>query len=112
MTTTNPGAPDAIVYATPPFGFRVVPPVVPKHAGEVFTVLNATNVTVHVSFPELPTTPSEADVAPLSRQSFTIGSAAEPGVYEYHVRIKAVTRELIGFDLRASAGSDPRIIID
>jgi hypothetical protein len=111
MTTTNTGAPDAIVHSDSPFGFRVSPPVVSKHASEVFTILNATGVTVHVSFPVLPANPSEADVATGTRQSFTIGSAA-PGVYEYHVVVKAVTLELIGFDLRASANSDPRIIID
>ena len=111
MSTTPPGPPDAIVYSDSPFGFRVVPPVVPKHANEEFTILNATNLTVHVSFPVLATTPEEADVPAHTRQSFTIGSNP-PGVYDYHVVIKAITEQLVGFDLRASANSDPRIIID
>jgi hypothetical protein len=109
--STTPGAPDAIVYPDPPFGFRVAPPVVSKHANEVFTVLNATSVTIHVSFPELNTTPEEADIPAHTRQSFTIGSNP-PGTYDYHVAIKAITEQLIGFELRASANSDPRIIID
>jgi hypothetical protein len=112
MTTTNTGAPDAIVYSTPPFGFRVVPPAVPKHAGEVFTILNASGVTVHVAFPVLQTDPPQADVASLTRQAFIIDAHTATGAYEYHVEIKAVTRDLIGFTLRASADSDPRIIID
>lgn len=108
MTT---GAPDAIVYPDSPFGFRVVPPVVSKRSNDVFTILNATGVAIHVSFPVLQTTPADAQVPAHTRQSFTIGSN-QPGVYDYHVAIQAITRELIGFDLRASASSDPRIIID
>ena len=57
------------------------------------------------------TTPEEADVPAHTRKSFTIGSNP-PGIYDYHVVIKAITEQLIGFDLRASANSDPRIIID
>ena len=107
----TPGGPDVIVYPDPPFGFNVAPPVVSKRVGDVFTILNATNVTIHVSFPVLHTTPPDASVPPHTRQSFTIGPN-QPGVYDYHVAIQAITRELIGFDLRASANSDPRIIID
>jgi len=111
MSTPTPGAPDAIVSPNGPFGFAVHPNVVWKHPGTVFTILNATGVTIHVSFPVLSTNPPEADVAPFGRQDFIINPAA-PGAYDYQVWIKSVTRELIGFDLRASGGSDPRIIID
>ena len=107
----TPGGPDAIVYPDAPFGFRVVPPVVSKRVGEVFTILNATSLTIRVSFPELSTTPPQAEVPAHSRQSFTIGSA-DDGVYDYHVVINAITEQMIGFELRASANSDPRIIID
>ena len=113
MPTTSPtSAPDAVVHQNPPFGFGVAPPVVPKHAGETFTILNATNVTIHVSFPVLSTSPPEADIPPLTRGDFIINSAAPPGSYDYRVGIAPVTRDLIGFDLRASAASDPRILID
>lgn len=109
MTTTS--APDAIVYPDPPFGFRVTPSPVLKHVGEVFTVLNATNRTIHVSFPVLPTTPPEADIPPHTKESFLVGSV-NLGLYDYHVTMLPVTRDLVGFDLRATANSDPRILID
>ena len=112
MTIIPTGAPDAIVHATSPFGFSVAPPVAWKRAGEVFTILNATTVTVHVVFPVLGTNPHEADIAPHHRADFTIDGNTPDGTYDYHVEITAVTQELIGFTLRANAASDPRIIID
>lgn len=107
-----PSAPDAVVFQNPPFGFGVAPPVVPKHAGGTFTILNATNVTIHVSFPVLSTDPPEADILPLTRGDFVIDPEAADGSYDYRVRIAPATEGLIGFDLRASAASDPRILID
>jgi hypothetical protein len=112
MTTPPTGAPDAIVYSNPPFGFSVAPPVVSKHAGDVFTILNATTVSVHVVFPVLGTNPPEADIAPHTRADFIIDPGTAHGTYDYYVEITAVTRELIGFTLRANAASDPHIIID
>lgn len=115
MVIPNSGAPDAIVVPNEPYGFKVVPPVVPKHAGETFTVLNATNVPVNVSFPALVTNPPESDIARFDRVTFVIDSGTTAGVYDYHVTIVSVTQQLLGFQnspLRASADSDPRIIID
>jgi hypothetical protein len=110
MSTTT-GAPDAIVRPRGQFGFIVDPPVVSKRRAETFTILNATQVTVRVSFPVLVTTPPAANVSPFTRESFVIQDNPN-GVYDYHVEIAAVTPALIGFTLRASAGSDPQIIID
>jgi hypothetical protein len=107
-----PKAPDAVVFQNPPFGFGVAPPVVPKHPGGTFTILNATNVTVRVSFPVLSTNPAQADILPQTREDFIINPEATRGSYDYRVQILAVTEGVIGFDLRASAASDPRILID
>jgi hypothetical protein len=112
MTIPAAGAPDAIVHTQAPFGFRVAPPVVWKRAGNEFVLLNATDVTVRVIFPVLNVDPREADVAPHNRQTFVIDPDAQFGAYDYYVEIAPVTQELLGFNLRAIAGSDPRIIID
>lgn len=106
---TIAGPVDARVIETP-HGFRVVPSDVPKRSGEQFTLLNITGSTLHVSFPILPTTPAQADIAPGNTQVFTI-EPASPGSYDYWVQI-ALNDRSRDFTLRASAGSDPRIIID
>jgi hypothetical protein len=100
---------DARVIQTP-FGFRVLPHDVFKRSGDGFTLLNNTSSTIHVSFPVLPTTPADADIAPGSFETFTI-LATPPDIYEYRVEITMQT--LAGdFMVRASGGSDPNIIID
>src|SRR5262245_5973535 len=109
MATTT-GATDAVVYPQGPFGFRVAPPVVPKRRDETFTILNATNTNINVSFPTLSTTPPNGTVTPFNRGSFVINQSNPNGVYDYHVEIAGAT--LGGVTLRATAGSDPQIIID
>ena len=103
------GAVDARVVETP-HGFKVVPSDVFKRSGEQFTLLNITGSTVHVSFPVLPTNPAQADISPGNAQAFEIQRTA-PGSYDYWVQI-ALNDRSRDFTLRASAGSDPRIIID
>ena len=107
---TPTGAPDAIVHPQGPFGFRVDPPVVSKRRDDTFTILNATNATVRVSFPVLATTPPSASVTSFNRESFVINQSNANGVYDYHVEVAGVT--LAGVTLRATANSDPQIIID
>ena len=58
-------------------------PAASKRAGEVFTILNATTVSVHVVFPVLRTNPPEADIAPHTREDFTIDPATPHGTYGY-----------------------------
>lgn len=100
---------DARVLQTP-YGFRVLPHDVFKRVDDGFTLLNNTGSTVHVSFPVLPTTPPDADIAPGSFETFTI-QATPPDIYEYRVEI--ILQTLAGdFTVRASGGSDPNIIID
>lgn len=95
-----------------PFGLQVVPRDVFKHAGDTFTILNISQVTVFVSFPTLSTNPANATIPPGGSQTFTILDAA-PGVYDYLVEIALTdNRSNNAFTLRASGGSDPRIIID
>jgi hypothetical protein len=112
MSTTI-GAPDAIVRPRGHFGFKVDPPVASKRRAETFTILNATKVTVHVSFDRLRTTPPHASVLSFARQDFVIDPDAAKDVYDYYVQIPAVAPALTGgFTLRATADSDPQIIID
>ena len=108
MTLTAPV--DARVVETP-FGFKVVPKDVFKHTGDGFTLLNLTASTVHVSFPVLPTNPAEGDVPPGQAKTFTI-LPTPAGSYEYRVEIGMTDVNARALTLRASAGSDPNIIID
>jgi hypothetical protein len=105
------GAPiDARVIQLP-HGFKVVPPQVFKHSDDQFALLNLAGSTVQVSFPVLPTVPAIAAIPPGGTQVFNIGSAA-PGPYEYLVEVVGVSDGTRSFSLRASANSDPQIIID
>lgn len=106
---TIAGAVDARVVQTP-HGFKVLPSDVFKRSGETFTLLNITGSTIHVSFPILPTNPAQADIPTGATQVFQVLSTP-PGPYDYWVEI-ALTDRSRDFMLRASAGSDPRIIID
>ena len=108
--TLPPGPVDARVLQTP-HGFKVLPNDVFKHVADGFTLLNMTGTTVHVSFQGLPTTPPDADVEPDGRQTFTI-LETPPGIYDYWVELALKDSNLRTFTLRASAGSDPHIIID
>ena len=91
-------------------GFKVRPADVFKHSGDQFTLLNRTDSTVHVSFPELPTVPADASIPSGETQVFNIGNAA-PGEYEYHVKL-GLSDGTRSFTLRASGNSDPHIFID
>lgn len=106
---TIAGAVDARVIQTP-HGFKVVPSDVFKHSGEQFTLLNISGSTIHVSFPVLPTNPTQADIPDGNTRVFEIQPTA-PGSYDYWVELVLNDRSR-NFTLRASAGSDPRIIID
>ena len=93
-------------------GLEVVPRNVFKHARDTFTLANSSRVTVHVSFPVLPTNPPSGDIPPGGREYFEILDTA-PGPYDYWVEVALTDdRSLAKFTLRASGGSDPRIIID
>jgi hypothetical protein len=112
MSTTI-GAPDAIVRPRGHFGFKVDPPVASKRRTETFTILNATKVTVHVRFDGLRTSPPHANVSSFARQDFDIDASAARDVYDYYVEIAGVDPAATGgFTLRATADSDPQIIID
>ena len=111
MAPSVSSSPDARVIQNA-FGLQVVPRDVFKNVGSTFTIVNRSQVTVHVSFPNFPTNPASADLAVGDTGSFTIGDIA-PGVYEYRVDIALIDdRSKNAFTLRASGGSDPRIIID
>jgi hypothetical protein len=104
-------SPDARVIQNA-HGLQVVPRDVFKHAGDTFTIVNRSMVTVHVSFPVLPTHPASADIPPGGSEPFQI-QETPPGVYDYWVEVALTdNRSLTVFTLRASGGSDPRIIID
>ena len=106
---TTAGAVDARVIQTP-HGFTVLPHDVFKHLGETFTLLNISGSTIHVSFPVLPMNPAQADIPTGDAQVFQILNTP-PGSYDYWVELVLTDRSR-DFTLRASAGSDPRIIID
>ena len=89
----------------------MLPKDVFKHTGDGFTFLNLTASTVHVSFPVLPTDPSEGDILPRQTKTFTILDTPA-GIYEYWVEVAITDRNQRSFTLRASGGSDPNIIID
>ena len=112
MSTTT-GAPDAIVRPRGHFGFKVDPPVVSKRKTETFTILNATKVTVRISFDRLRTTPPNFNVPSFERKDFVIDANAERDVYDYYVEVPGVAPAATGgFTLHATADSDPQIIID
>jgi hypothetical protein len=111
MATSTAASPDARVIQNA-HGLEVVPRDVFKHAEDTFTLANRSRVTVHVSFPGLPTDPASRDIPPGERGEFRIGDAL-PGVYDYWVEVALTDdRSNAKFTLRASGGSDPRIIID
>ena len=106
---TATGQPDARVVQTP-HGFLVLPRDVFKRSGDDFKLLNNSDSTVRVTFPVLPMDPPSADIPPRTTQVFRIVETP-PGIYDYWVEVPLNdrTRDLT---LRASGGSDPRIIID
>lgn len=104
-----PAPVDARVIQTA-YGFKVVPPDVPKQSGDQFTLLNITGSTVHVSFPVLQTVPAEAEIASGSTAVFTISQSA-PGIYDYWVQVP-LSDSSRALTVRASGASDPHIIID
>jgi len=108
--TTMRGPFDARVNRIPQ-GLLVLPRDVFKHVGATFTILNNTDVTIHVTFPGLTMDPAVWDIPPLVSQEYTIINA-QPGVYDYQVETAARDERNVSFTLRATAGSDPRIIID
>jgi hypothetical protein len=111
MAPNIASSPDARVIQNA-HGLQVVPRDVFKHAGDTFTIVNRSQVTVHVSFPVLPTDPPSADIPVGESASFAILNTS-PGSYDYWVEIALTdNRSLTVFTLRASGGSDPRIIID
>ena len=103
-------APDARVIQTA-YGLEVVPRDVFKRVDDIFTLLNRADVTVEVSFPVLPTDPPTADIDPGRTQDFRI-LTTKPGAYDYHVSVMFTDKFSRSFTLRASGGSDPRIIVD
>jgi hypothetical protein len=104
-------SPDARVIQNA-FGLLVVPRDVFKRVGNTFKIANMSQVTVHVSFNELPTNPANADIPVGQSASFEILNTPA-GSYEYRVEIDLTdNRSSNAFTLRASGGSDPRIIID
>lgn len=111
MATTSAAPFDARVIQNA-HGVEVVPRDVFKRVGEVFTLANGARVTVHVSFPVLPMDPPSRDIEPGATGEFRI-LEAPPGAYDYWVEIALTDdRSRASFTLRASGGSDPRIIID
>jgi hypothetical protein len=111
MATSTAPSPDARVIQNA-HGLEVVPRNVFKHAGDTFTLANSSRVTVHVSFPVLPTDPPSRDISPGGREEFRILDTP-PGPYDYWVEAALTDdRSNAKFTLRASGGSDPRIIID
>ena len=100
---------DARVIQTP-HGFKVLPQDVFKHTGDEFTLLNISGSVVRVTFPVLPMDPPTADIPHGGTQVFRI-LTTPPGMYDYWVEV-ALTDRTRDFTLRASAASDPRIIID
>ena len=106
---TVTGPPDARVVQTP-HGFHVLPRDVFKRSGDDFKLLNNSGSTVRVTFPVLPMQPPLADIPPGRVQVFTILDTA-PDIYDYRVEV-SLTDRTRDFTLRASGGSDPRIIID
>jgi hypothetical protein len=111
MTTTDERPIDARVIQNA-HGVEVVPRDVFKRVGDIFTLANRARVTVHVSFPVLPTDPPSREISAGGTGEFRI-LEAEPGPYDYWVEIALTDdRSRAAFTLRASGGSDPRIIID
>ena len=111
MAPSISSSPDARVIQNA-WGLQVVPRDVFKHAGDTFTIVNRSQVTVRVSFPVLPTNPADAVIPVGQSASFAIQDTP-PGPYDYFVDVDMTdNRSNNAFTLRASGGSDPRIIID
>lgn len=110
QTATSTSRVDARIIQTE-YGFEVHPSTVSKHRGGTFTIRNITGSRAHVCFPDRVTRPRDHDIDPGTNEEFRI-LEPDPGVYDYQVEVLVSDDRNRQIRLRASGGSDPRIIID
>jgi transcriptional regulator of nitric oxide reductase len=111
MSVEQSAAPHKIFVVPAEFTFDVVPPVLIVDSGDECAVRNLTNYPVLVQLPNAIVTGGlELSLAPRGNagdiQPFTV-TGTVPGIYEYIVVVRVATESL-----RASGGSNPRIIIN